>query len=585
MYKFILLLLLLVVPASGQPYVSTVAGNPRQLAPAAELLANFTSLAQDKAGNIYACGGDQNVIRRLRPDGMIDIYAGTGVSGFSGDGGPALAAKLYYPVFCTVDSRGNLVFADFLNQRIRRITPSGIISTVAGTGDFPQSSDPVSTQNIDFLTGLAVDSAGGIYFAEMLNYTQYSARRIRRITPNGSIELVPADPTVVTLPGYLAVDAANNLYVADGRTVFRITAAGAVSTFAGNGSAPPQVGTGDGGAAAATALGSITALTIDSTGNLFLTETVGARARIRRVDTKGVITSVAGATTGLASDGPALDAYLSEAANLLVDGEGSLWFTKASSQMIAQVKDGTLRTVAGQSVKAAPDGMAAREAWLVNPSAIAVNRGGDLFIAERGGGCRIRKIGPDGLLASVPGTGDCLTFFTSAWMAAGSDTLYVTNGWGSGGSTYALKQGVLTKIPNLPGGKMVVDSQDRLYVLDSNGQVWRLVPGGTPELYIASATAARISISLLRLPHAIAIDQADNLYLRQVQFDSSIVGIRIYVISPTGSVGQKTSAAPDFLLGLPNSQTIAIDRAGNVWETSIASAQCMLRGQPSRANR
>ena len=109
-------------------------------------------------------------------------------------------------------------------------------------------------------------------------------------------------------------------------------------------------------------------------------------------------------------------------------------------------------------------------------------------------------------------------------------------------------------------------------MLDSNGQVWRLVPGGTPELYIASAVAAKISIPLLRLPRAIAVDQADNLYIRQVPFDSSIVGVRIYVISPTGTVGQKTNAAPDFLLGSPDPQTIAIDRAGNVWETSSASA-------------
>jgi hypothetical protein len=169
-----------ILPSWGQPYIDTVAGGALQpLVPAQNLVDSFQGFSQDSAGNTYICS-IHNVIRWLRADGLVEIVAGTGVSGYSGDGGPALSAMIYTPSFCVTDSNGDIVFSDG-TYRIRRINSSGIISTVVGTGERPASTDPVTSTSIDIVTGLAVDKSGAVYFAEDL------FNRIRKVTADGAV--------------------------------------------------------------------------------------------------------------------------------------------------------------------------------------------------------------------------------------------------------------------------------------------------------------------------------------------------------------------------------------------------------------
>lgn len=150
--------------AWAQLTVDTVAGGaiPSGIPSAGVLTGSIYGITRDAAGNTYLCDGQLGLIWRIRQDGIIETFAGTGVAGFSGDGGPAVDAQLQSPGRCTIDARGNLFFAD--GGRIRRIDPSGTITTVAGTGITTQgllgSADSAINAPLGLVLGLAVDRSG-----------------------------------------------------------------------------------------------------------------------------------------------------------------------------------------------------------------------------------------------------------------------------------------------------------------------------------------------------------------------------------------------------------------------------------------
>jgi uncharacterized protein (TIGR03437 family) len=549
--------------AWSQPYVSTVAGgNLRSLVPAAELAVRFGSLSSDASGNVYICG-EGDVIRRMRPDGMVEIIAGTGETGYSGDGGPALPARLNGPAHCQFDSKGNLYFADVLNYRIRRIDPSGIVSTVAGTGEPVAPSDPESTPRLSLVYGFTIDAASNLYLSEQITTSSgIPTGRLRRIAPDGKIQTLAAAPQIQN-PTFLAADRKGNIYIADGPSIRKLEPNGTISNFAGTGKVSSQLGTGDGGPAISAQLSNISGLTVDDQGDVYVIENVQFRARIRRVDASGTITGIAGAATGPGSTtGAALDTVLTTAGSPMVGNNGELWFTSnVTFGQIMQVRDGGIRTVAGSNPRQAADGIAARDAWFVYPGAAAVSPAGELFVSDIG--CTVRKIGRDGALSTVPGTGNCATFPISATdLAATNGTLYINNG---GNGIWSLKEGVALRIPNLPSGPLALDSKGQLYVLNTS-EVWRLPTSGTPELYAGNTPSARVPNVVLRLPRALAIDSADNLYIRNTPTDSGPTGTHIYVISPAGQVHKADAAVADYL----SPTSLAVDHNSNVWEVAYS---------------
>jgi streptogramin lyase len=150
-------------------------------------------MAIDRLGNLYFADANNHVIRRISPDAVIMTVAGNGVEGFSGDGGPATSASLNYPEDVAIDASGNLFIADSANNRVRKVGPSGIISSVAGTGldGFSGDGGPSVEAMLNFPWGLTTDASGGVYIADRVN------NRIRKISPSiSSAPVLPENSTV-----------------------------------------------------------------------------------------------------------------------------------------------------------------------------------------------------------------------------------------------------------------------------------------------------------------------------------------------------------------------------------------------------
>ncbi|WP_239311258.1 MULTISPECIES: protein kinase [unclassified Frankia] len=252
----------------------------------------------DSSGNIYISDSSNQRIRKIDTNGIITTIAGTGTAGFTGDGGPASAAQLNEPNGLALAADGTLYVADYGNQRIRRISPSGVITTVAGVGTKGFSGDggPATAAEFDNPNGLAIAADGTLYVADLGN------ERVRKIDPHGTISTVagngaygydgdggPATAAKLRIPS-VAVSPDGILYIADygNQRVRRVTSDGMITTVAGNGT---EGYAGDGGAATRAQLSSPTGTAVDGAGNLYIAD--DKNDRIRRVDSNGVITTVA----------------------------------------------------------------------------------------------------------------------------------------------------------------------------------------------------------------------------------------------------------------------------------------------------
>jgi uncharacterized protein (TIGR03437 family) len=331
----------------------------------------------------------------------ISTAAGNGTSGFSGDSGMAISAELDYPTGVAVDSAGNLFIADTFNARIRKVTPAGTISTVAGNGTLGFSGDGGSPTSAELRLpdGVAVDSAGNIFIADETN------NRIRKVTAAGTISTVAGNGTAgfsgdggfatsaeLFEPGGIAVDGAGNLFIADSMNnrIRKVTPAGTISTVAGNG---VQGFSGDSGPALLAELDQPSGVALDSAGNLFIADLMNSR--VRKVTLAGTITTVAGSGAfGFSGDnGPAISASLAEPWGVAVDGAGDLFIVDSGNQRIRMVTPaGTISTVAGNGTAGfSGDSATATLAELRGPQYVVVDGAGNVFIADTNNN-RVRKL-------------------------------------------------------------------------------------------------------------------------------------------------------------------------------------------------
>ncbi|MFN7930688.1 MAG: SMP-30/gluconolactonase/LRE family protein, partial [Blastocatellia bacterium] len=274
------------VTRTGQ--ISTVAGNGQLGSSGDGGLASNAAMNEpngvvvDSAGNLYISDTNNHRIRKVSAAGIITTIAGTGIAGFSGDGGSAVQAQLNIPVGLVLDQGGNLLIADAGNQRVRRLNlGTGVITTIAGNGYGSGGDGGQATQaQLNFPTGVALDQSGNLYIAETSNH------QVRKVTPGGIISRYAGtgasgfsgDNGQATLarlsaPGGLAVDAAGNLYIADqnNNRVRKVTPTGIITTFAGNGNT--QDGSDEGSAATDVLLRAPAGVTVDGAGNIFIADT------------------------------------------------------------------------------------------------------------------------------------------------------------------------------------------------------------------------------------------------------------------------------------------------------------------------
>jgi hypothetical protein len=402
-----------------------------------------TGIAFDDAGNLYIADQLNNRIRRISRAGTVSTIAGTGSWGFSGDGGPALRAMLGNPTKVDVASDGGVLFVDASNGRLRRIDPSGTISTVAGSGDpSPPSPPPVPTRDNVRPWTVTTAPGGVVYFVDVVS------GKLIKLSPDGAVSVVPTG--LQWTPKAVAVERSGTLLVAGQATLRRVDPeTGRVEILAGTIDQPGFAG--DGGPAASARLGDVTGVEVDDAGAIYLADRTNYRVR-RVLD--GTITTVAG--NGMTSQGgeggPATNAQMTWSKHLEVSAAG-VYFTQTDSTddirrlgMVAP--DGVLRTVAdlpgegaagmvvdasgnvylslrAQVVKVSAagvrtvvagtgtvgfsgDGGPAVQAQLGLPGALALDGRGDLYIADNAewpGAARVRKVDRTGRISTVAGGG------------------------------------------------------------------------------------------------------------------------------------------------------------------------------------
>ncbi len=281
------------VDASG--IITTFAGNggagstlDNGLATAAELGTVYQALS-DRAGNVYILT-DASVIRKVDSSGIITTYAGTRVSGYSGDGGLATAAQISTASAAAFDQYDNLYFVDFYNHVIRKISPSGIISTVAGTGatDYNGEGIDATAANFFYPSAIAIGADGSIYVGDAGNAI------VRKITPDGKINTIAGIPNS---PGY----------------------------------------SGDGGAATAAELNSICSIALDSAGNVYFCD--GANNRVRKISADGIIYTIVGNGVNFNSGdgGLASQASINGPHGAFVDADGSVLISSYSGGVVRKI--------------------------------------------------------------------------------------------------------------------------------------------------------------------------------------------------------------------------------------------------------
>lgn len=325
----------------------------------------------------------------------INTLAGNGVSGFSGDNGPATAASLFGPYGIAGDAAGNVYFCDRFNNRVRKVSAAGTITTIGGTSTAGYNGDNMAATaaQLNDPNGIAIDATGNVYVADRSNH------RIRKIDAGGNITTVAgtgasgysgdnaaATAAQLNAPRGIAVDAAGNVYIADqaNHRVRKLTiATGTIATVAGNGT---QGFSGDNGPATAAAFNGIYALALDAAGNMYICDV--DNVRIRKVSTTGIVTTIAGTGT-LSYNGdniPATAAHLNEPIGVAIDAAGNVIIADAWNSRIRMINPaGVINTIAGSGVLGyLGDGGLATAARFYYTYGIALTTTGELLIADHG---------------------------------------------------------------------------------------------------------------------------------------------------------------------------------------------------------
>ena len=299
-------------------------------------------IAIDSTGNTYFTDYFDHRARKVNTSGTISTLAGNGLTGSTGDGGLAISAEFIGVSGTCVDKAGNIYIGDINNSKIRKINSAGLINTFAGNGSTGFSGDggPASGALLNSPYGLAIDDTGNIFVSDELNY------RVRKITPAGIISTVAGNGTggysgdggsataAQITPTGIAVDHAGNVFIATNNRIRKISSAGIITTVAGNGIAGYS---GDGGSATAAKLNQPVGIATDGLGNLYISDQYNYR--IRKVNTSGIITTIAGnGTAGFMGDGgPATAAEINQPLGLCLDPSANIYFSDYANHKIRKI--------------------------------------------------------------------------------------------------------------------------------------------------------------------------------------------------------------------------------------------------------
>ncbi len=521
----------LAVAAGPEYLISSVAGSDTSGDGGPAILAQLAGaegVAADRAGNVYIADAIDHRVRRVTPSGVILTVAGNGHPGFQGDGGPAVNALLNSPYGLAVDLSGNLYIADLGNGRVRRVSPDGVIRTIAGGGQGRAGSgggdalaSKLSPRNV------AVAPDGSLYISD------FSDHRIYKVAAEGRISL--AAGASLNAPAGLAPDAAGALYVADSgnNRVCKIDR-GLVVTVAGGGNATSP-------------LSAPTGLAFDAAGNLYIADS-GNRRVVKRTPA-GAVTVIA----GFSDDAPR---------DIAFDRAGFL-YVAARKRVLRVSPLGQVAPFAGNgSFGFLGDGGPALETRLFFPSAVTVDPAGSLYVADQRN-YRVRKVGSDGRISTVAGNG-------------------VEGSFGDRGPA------TLAQL-TMPSG-VALDSMGRLWIADEGAHRVRLVaPGGAIETVAGTGVGGfggdggPAWNAQLSAPAGIAIDRAGNAYIvdtlnhrvRRIAPDG-----RISTVAGRGVRGYGGDGGPAVEAQMDTPRAVAADGDGNLYVAEYAN-HCVRRVTPA----
>jgi sugar lactone lactonase YvrE len=598
-----------VEPASVAPalsmFVGQVGGSGNADGPAAQ--ASFhgpRGVATDVAGNVYVADTQNNLIRKLTVDGMVSTLAGSGVAGFQDGDGPQ--ASFSSPNGVAVDAAGNVYVADTGNHRIRKISPQGRVSTLAGTGVRGNADGLGSEARFNMPQALVVDAEGDVYVADTYSH------QIRRITPTGQVSTWAGRGTPGSLdasgleasfayPIGIALDGAGNLYVTEkfNRDVRKITPAQVVSTVAGTGTSGGQDGP----------VGSATfdcpwGIAVDANGAVYVSDCgydtirmitagqvstlagqakkygdqdgVGVQARfsmpgglalhagelivadagnslLRKVTTSGVVSTLAGTryVSVESVDGTGADARFTRADDMTADSQGNVYVSDTSAHTIRRVSTaGVVRTMAGLAdTPGEVDGIGTVARFNL-PGGLVRDSHGNLYVADQGNAV-IRKMTPRGVV--------------STWV-------------GNGESKDVDGQGTLAGFNSLDA--LAIDAQDNLYVSERNVcTVRKISPTGVVSTWAGSAGHCGIADSksdtaLFDGPQGLAVDASGNVYVadqnNHVVRKITPAGM-VSTWAGTGKAGSDDGASGVATFNQP--RTLAIDARGNLYVGDASNPQ------------
>lgn len=377
-------------------------------------IVNGNGLALDPAGNLYIADSGSNRIRKVTAAGLITTVAGNGTSGFAGDGGPATLAALSFPTGVAIDSLGGLIISDAANNRVRKVSPGGVISTIVGTGVAGYSGDggPGTSAQIKYPQAVTVDSAGNIYISDSNNAC------VRKLTKDGMISTYAGTGTSgysgdgglatsaqLAGPFGLTVDSAGALYIADmfGARVRRVATDGTISTYAGNGASTPTTD----GIPAVQAGVVPNSVYPDGSGGML----VMAEWGLRRVNQSGIISTVAGDRAGAGDGSLARSALAARAEGIEFNPANQTYYiagdnilSPTAHRIRRLAPGGLIETIAGSDIAGfAGDGGPARSARLSWPRALTRDGNGNLYVCDTGNS-RVRKIDTSGIITTFAGS-------------------------------------------------------------------------------------------------------------------------------------------------------------------------------------
>jgi serine/threonine-protein kinase len=305
-----------------------------------------SGVAVDASGNVYVADYENHKIRKITSTGVVTTFAGSGANG-SVDATGTLAS-FAYPSAVAVDVSGNVYVADAGNNKIRKITPAGVVTTLAGSGIADSVNATGTLASFDTPSGIAVDASGNVYVGDTWN------DKIRKITPTGVVTnfagsgtagSVNATGTLASFnrPNSVAIDGSGNVYVADqtNNKIRKITSAGVVTTLAGSGTQGSVDATG-----ALASFYSPIGVAVDASGNVYVADTWNNE--IRKITSAGVVTTFAGSGTSGSVDATGTLASFASPVGVAVDGSGNVYVADQSNDKIRKIS-GTSTAIEAQS--------------------------------------------------------------------------------------------------------------------------------------------------------------------------------------------------------------------------------------------